>query len=96
MKPRDPQRRVRVTVSGKPVTRTITPAQIDRYLNALEWVKDPNGPLPDPTDRSVTLARIVVTIALFERRSPGEVLDDIADGKGLQRWMRSRKTWPTW
>ncbi|XYH95075.1 hypothetical protein ACMHYB_45910 [Sorangium sp. So ce1128] len=96
MKHRDPQRRVRVTVPGKPVTRTITPAQIDRYLDAMRWMKDPNGPVPDPTDRSFPLTRIIAMIATHENRSPGEVLADIADGKGLERWIRSRKTWPTW
>ncbi|WP_437905940.1 hypothetical protein WME95_48250 [Sorangium sp. So ce327] len=62
----------------------------------MQWVKDPDGPLPDPTDGSVPLTRIIAMIAMYEKRSPGEVLADIADGKGLERWIRSRKTWPTW
>lgn len=93
MKPRDPQRRVRVTVPGKPVTRSVTLAQIDRYLDATGWMDD--GLLPASTDRSVPLTRIIAMIAMRERRSPGEVLADIAAGKGQKR-RRSRTTWRTW
>ncbi|WP_437925712.1 hypothetical protein WMF37_42795 [Sorangium sp. So ce291] len=96
MKRRRPNQRVRVTVPGKPITRSIAPAQIDRYLDAMDWVKDRNGPVPDPTDRRVPLTRIIAIIAMHEGRSPGEVLADVADGKGLERWLRSRRTWPTW
>ncbi|WP_438032414.1 hypothetical protein [Sorangium sp. So ce204] len=93
MKPRDPKRRVRVTVPGKPVTRSITPAQIERYLDATGWVDD--GLLPARTDRSVPLTRIIAMIAMRERRSPGEVLADIAAGRGPKR-RRSRRLWRTW
>ncbi|WP_437903577.1 hypothetical protein WME95_34270 [Sorangium sp. So ce327] len=92
MKPRDPKRRVRVTVPGKPVTRSITPAQIDRYLDATGWRDD--GLLPARTDRSVPLTRIIAMIAMRERRSPGEVLADIAAGRGPER--RTRRVWRTW
>ncbi|WP_441292041.1 hypothetical protein ACSRUE_17900 [Sorangium sp. KYC3313] len=94
MKHRDPQRRIRVTVPGKPVTHSITPAQIDRYLEAMGWVDD--GLLPARTDRSVPLTRIIAVIAMRERRSPGEVLADIAAGKGPERRIRSRRVWRTW
>ncbi|WP_157906567.1 hypothetical protein [Sorangium cellulosum] len=92
MKPRDPKRRVRVTVPGKPVTRSVTPEQIDRYLEATGWVDD--GLLPARADRSVPLTRIIAMIAMRERRSPGEVLADIAAGRGPER-HRSRLVWRT-
>ncbi|WP_437587346.1 hypothetical protein [Sorangium sp. So ce1000] len=92
MKPRDPQRRIRVTVPGKPVTRSVTPEQIDRYLADTGWVDD--GLLPARADRSVPLTRIIAMIAMRERRSPGEVLADIAAGKGPER-RRSRTVWRT-
>ncbi|WP_437337166.1 hypothetical protein [Sorangium sp. So ce394] len=95
MSHRHPNQRVRLTLPATYVTRTITAAQVHSYLDDMKWVKDPNGPLPSPENGDVSLTRIVTMIAAHEGRSPGAVLADIADGKGFERWVRSRKTWPT-
>jgi hypothetical protein len=92
MKPRDPKRRIRVTVPGKPVTRAVTPEQIDAYLDAMGWLLD--GLIPATTDRSVPLASIISMIAMREARFPGEVLADIVAGRGPER-RRERMVWRT-
>ncbi|XYI01391.1 hypothetical protein ACMHYB_17230 [Sorangium sp. So ce1128] len=95
MKQRRPDQRVRVTLPATNIMRTITPAQVDRYLDAMKWPRADDGPLPSPENGTASLTRIITMIAMHEGRSPGEALADIADGKGLERWLRSRKTWPT-
>ena len=97
-------RRVRVTLPRRPVTRTITPEQVEAYLRQTGWreVDDEYTPSPrakvvsPPRDRKVPLSEVIKQVALHEGRSPGEVLRDIAAGKGLERRIRSTKRWPAW
>lgn len=95
MTPRRLDERGRVTLPTRPVTCSVTPRQIELYLRQTGWHLryDDLGPVPDVRDRSIPLADVIAKIALREGRFPGEVLADIAAGKGMVRAIRRRKRW---
>ena len=97
MKRRRLDQPVRLTLPARPVTRTVTPRQVEDYLRANRWQirNDGSGAVPDARDRTIPLSRVIAKIALHEGRWPGEVLADIAAGRGRIRALRSSKTWPT-
>jgi hypothetical protein len=71
-----------------------------RLERARKEVDDEYTPSPratvisPPRDRKVPLSEVVKQIALREGPPPGEVLRDIAAGRGLERRIRSTKRWP--
>ena len=101
MKPRRLDQREHVAVPGRVVERSVTVHQVEAYLRATGWrqIDDedvpPPGrhPIPSPRDPTVPLPRIIEMIAEHEKRPPADVLRDIAEGRGLERWLRKRKRW---
>jgi hypothetical protein len=98
MTPRGLNERVRVSVPGRPVTGTITPGDVEDYLRQTGWQRrnDDLGPIPDARDRSIPLSEVIERIAAHEGCFSGEVLADIAAGRGRERAIRKRKRWPSW
>ena len=95
MRSRDPNRRQRITVPGRKVTRKVSPAEVEDYLLAKGWRPSPHvahwlhsGEEPDhdvlhapriwaKNYLHYSLKEAIKDIARHERRSPGEVLEDI-------------------
>lgn len=98
MRSRGLAERARVMLPTRPVTCTVTPRQVELYLRQTGWQRrdDELGSVPDARDRAFPIADVIEKIAQYEGRYPGDVLADIAAGRGLERWVRRQKRWPAW